>query len=79
MGARGELFRVQPSIFAVYTLALFAGVQIGRNAKFSLALINNKCPLRVDPGGHHFLLLKGSINKTAVFVSEVVTYKKKAP
>ena len=57
--------------------ALFGGCEISRNARFSETLINNKWPLGVDPGGHHFLLLNVSINKTAVFVSEVVTYNKR--
>ena len=38
-------------------------------------LTNNKWPLGVDPGGHHFVILDCSINNTPVFVSAVVIYK----
>jgi hypothetical protein len=31
---------------------------------------------RADPGGHCFAFLNVSINKTLIFFSEVVTYKK---
>jgi hypothetical protein len=48
-------------------------------------LINNKWPLRVDPGGHHFVvlclspcglksLLNTSINNKPIFFLEVVTF-----
>ena len=39
-------------------------------------LINNKWPPRVDPGGHHFVVLDTSINKKPFFFSQVVIYKK---
>ena len=73
-------FRFSPQdrsfkMLTIYPLALILVFQIGRNAKFLRPLIDNKWPLGFDPGGHHFLLLNVSINKTAVFVSEVVTYK----
>jgi len=37
-------------------------------------MTNKKWPPRVDPGGHHFVVLNYSINNTLVFVSAVVTY-----
>jgi len=35
-------------------------------------LTNNKWPPRVDPGGHHFVILNVSINNKPIFVSQVV-------
>ena len=58
----------------IYPPALFWCTQIGRNADLLLTLVNNKWPLGIDPGGHHFVVLNVSINNTPVFFSEVVTY-----
>ena len=33
-------------------------------------------PPRVDPGGHHFVVLNSSINNTPVFVLEVVAFQR---
>jgi len=35
-------------------------------------LANNKWPLGIDPGGHHFVFLNVSINNKPFFVSAVV-------
>jgi hypothetical protein len=43
-----------------------------------LTLINNKWPLGIDPGGHHFIVLNVSINKKPVFLSYVVHSSKTA-
>ena len=48
---------------------MFKWCEIGKNVKFLLPLINNKWPLGIDPGGHHFV---ASINKNQFFFSEVV-------
>ena len=53
---------------------MFDGYGIDRIAKLLLTLTNNKWPLGIDPGGHHFVVLNVSINNTPVFVSEVVIY-----
>ena len=42
---------------------------------FQRLMTNNKWPLEIDPGGHHFVVLNVSINKKPVFVSEVVIYE----
>ena len=42
-------------------------------------MINNKWPLGIDPGGHHFVVLNVSINKKRFFVSQVVTYQTSGP
>jgi hypothetical protein len=55
---------------------LFRCAQFGQNAKLLLTLTNNKWPLGIDPGGHHFVVKNVSINNTPVFVSEVVIYGK---
>ncbi len=39
----------------------------------------NKGPLRVDPGGHHFVVLNIPINNNPFFVSATVVYEKLAP
>jgi hypothetical protein len=54
--------------------ALSCWCKIDLNAKFLLTLTNNKWPLGIAPGGHHFVVLNVSINKKPIFVSEVVTY-----
>jgi len=41
-------------------------------------LTNNKWPLGIDPGGHHFVVLNVSINKKPFFFSEVVTYENRS-
>ena len=55
--------------------ALIYPIWIFRNVKLLLTLINNKWPLGIDPGGHHFVVLNVSINKKPVFVSQIVTFK----
>jgi hypothetical protein len=55
--------------FLIYTPALDGECEFDRNAKFLLTLINNKWPLGIDPGGHHFVFLNVSINKKPVFFS----------
>jgi hypothetical protein len=50
----------------------------GRKGKFTklvLILTNNKWPLGIDPGGHHFAFLNVSINSKPIFILEVVLYK----
>jgi hypothetical protein len=49
--------------------ALIGASEIDKIAKFLLPLTNSKWPPRVDPGGHHFVVLNVSINNTPVFVS----------
>ena len=56
--------------------ALLGACEIDIFAKFLLTLINNKWPLGIDPGGHHFVVLNVSINKKPVSFSEVVTFSK---
>ena len=46
-GQRGEL--------PIYITALFGGCDFCLNAKLLLTLRNNKRPLGIDPGGHHFM------------------------
>ena len=67
----------QRGVILICPLALFRGVQFGRNAKFLLTLTNNKWPLGIDPGDHQFVALKVSINNTPFFVSEVVIFERK--
>ena len=59
----------------IYPLSLFGGCGIGLNVNFSEALTNNKWPLGIDPGDHHFVVLNVSTNQKPVFVLYVVTYK----
>jgi len=56
--------------------ALFPDAYLRGKTRFLLTLTNNKWPPRVDPGGHHFVVLNVSINKKLFFVSYVVTNKK---
>ena len=51
---------------------MFGGSELGRFAKFLLTLTNSKWPLGVDPGGHRFVVLTGSINKKSFFLSPMV-------
>jgi hypothetical protein len=60
----------------IYTPTLFWGHQIDQKAKLLETLIYKKWPPRINPGGHHFVVLNISINNTPVFVLYVVTFKK---
>ena len=60
----------------IYPTALFWRTQINRNAELLLTLTNNKWPLGVDPGGHHFVVLNVSIKNKQIFFSEVVVNRK---
>ena len=48
---------------------LLGACEIDRIAKFLLILTNNKWPLGIVPGGHHFVVLNVSINNKAFFLS----------
>ena len=63
--------------FPINPPTLFWVTQNSKNAKFSETLTFKKMATGFDLGGHHFIVLDCAINNAPVFVSAVVTYRKK--
>lgn len=63
--------------FTFYPLTMFEKSNLADFGCFLQPLTNNKWPLGIDPGGHHFVVLNISINKKPFFFSEVVIFEKK--